>query len=103
MIIYNQDARSRDYETIKDKFRPGHADYTYFKKYGIRDYRGGGRQSARETASRVAAGAIAKKVLQNKIGKKFKVIGAVTRLGLLGCNVKNWKDKEIQKKSIFLS
>ena len=101
MIIYNQDARSRDYETIKDKFRPGHADYTYFKKYGIRDYRGGGRQSARETASRVAAGAIAKKVLQNKIGKKFKVIGAVTQLGLLGCNVKNWKDKEIQKNPFF--
>ena len=101
MIIYNPDARSRDYETIKDKFRPGHADYTYFKKYGIRDYRGGGRQSARETASRVAAGAIAKKVLQNKIGKKFKVIGAVIQLGLLGCNVKNWKDKEIQKNPFF--
>jgi len=101
MIIYNTDARSRDYETIKDKFRPGHADYTYFKKYGIRDYRGGGRQSARETASRVAAGAIAKKVLQNKIGKKFKVIGAVIQLGLLGCNVKNWKDKEIQKNHFF--
>ncbi len=66
MIIYNKDMRSRDYETIKNKFRPGHADYTYFKKYGIRDYRGGGRQSARETASRVAAGAIAKKVLENK-------------------------------------
>jgi len=101
MIIYNEDAKSRDYETIKNKFRPGHADYTYFKKYGIRDYRGGGRQSARETASRVAAGAIAKKVLQNKIGKKFKVIGAVTQLGLLGCNVKNWKDKEIQKNPFF--
>ena len=53
IIIYNEDKRSRDYETIKNKFRPGHADYTYFKKYGIRDYRGGGRQSARETASRV--------------------------------------------------
>ena len=101
MIIYNKDARSRDYETIKDKFRPGHADYTYFKKYGIRDYRAGGRQSARETASRVAAGAIAKKVLQKNLGKKFKVIGAVTQLGLLGCNVKNWKDKEIQKNPFF--
>ena len=64
MIIYNEDKRSRDYETIKNKFRPGHADYTYFKKYGIRDYRGGGRQSARETASRVAAGAVAKVVLK---------------------------------------
>jgi chorismate synthase len=101
MIIYNKDAKSRDYETIKDKFRPGHADYTYFKKYGIRDYRGGGRQSARETASRVAAGAIAKKVLQKNLGKKFKVIGAVIQLGLLGCNVKNWKDKEIPKNPFF--
>ena len=101
MIIYNKDARSRDYETIKDKFRPGHADYTYFKKYGIRDHRGGGRQSARETASRVAAGAIAKKVLQKNLGKKFKIIGAVTQLGLLGCNVKNWKDKEISKNPFF--
>ena len=68
MIIYNKDSRSRDYETIKDKFRPGHADYTYFLKYGIRDYRGGGRQSARETASRVAAGAIARIVLNKIIG-----------------------------------
>jgi len=101
MIIYNKDAKSRDYETIKNKFRPGHADYTYFKKYGIRDYRGGGRQSARETASRVAAGAIAKKVLQKKIGTKFKVIGAVIQLGLLGCNTKNWKDKEILKNPFF--
>jgi len=101
MIIYNKDMRTRDYETIKNKFRPGHADYTYFKKYGIRDYRGGGRQSARETASRVAAGAIAKKVLQNKLGKKFKVIGAVTQLGLLGCNIKNWKNTEIKKNPFF--
>ena len=83
MIIYNKDMRSRDYETIKNKFRPGHADFTYFKKYGIRDYRGGGRQSARETASRVAAGAIAKKVLEKKIGKKYNVKGAVTQFCLL--------------------
>jgi len=101
MIIYNKDARSRDYETIKNKFRPGHADFTYFKKYGIRDYRGGGRQSARETASRVAAGAIAKKVLENKIGKKFKVIGAVTQLGILGCDVKKWNDQDIRKNPFF--
>ena len=74
IIINNEDARSRDYETIKDKFRPGHADYTYFKKYGIRDYRGGGRQSARETACRVAAGAVAKIVLKNFLGKKFNII-----------------------------
>ena len=101
LIIYNKDARSRDYETIKNKFRPGHADFTYFKKYGIRDYRGGGRQSARETASRVAAGAIAKKVLENKLGKKFKVIGAVTQLGILGCDVKKWNDKTIRKNAFF--
>ena len=80
IIIYNEDKKSRDYESIKNKFRPGHADYTYFKKYGIRDFRGGGRQSARETASRVAAGAVARVVLKKIIGKKFNVIGAVTQL-----------------------
>ena len=101
MIIYNKDMRSRDYETIKNKFRPGHADLTYFKKYGIRDYRGGGRQSARETASRVAAGAIAKKVLENKFGKKFKTIGAGTQLGILCCNINKWNDNEIRKNPFF--
>ena len=101
LIIYNKDMKSRDYETIKNKFRPGHADFTYFKKYGIRDYRGGGRQSARETASRVAAGAIAKKVLQNKLGKKFKVIGAVTQLGILGCDKRKWNDNYIRKNPFF--
>ena len=101
MIIYNKDMRSRDYETIKNKFRPGHADYTYFRKYGIRDYRGGGRQSARETATRVAAGAIAKKVLEAKLGKKFNVVGAVTQLGILGCDLNNWRDKEISKNPLF--
>ena len=101
MIIYNEDSRSRDYETIKNKFRPGHADYTYLLKYGIRDYRGGGRQSARETASRVAAGAIARIVLNKLIGKKFNVTGAVIQLGVLGCNKKNWNKKEIRKNSFF--
>ncbi len=101
MIIYNKDMRSKDYRNIKNKFRPGHADFTYFKKYGIRDYRGGGRQSARETASRVAAGAIAKKVLQKILGKKFNVVGAVTQLGILGCNINNWKDKDILKNPLF--
>ncbi len=101
MIIYNKDMRSRDYETIKNKFRPGHADYTYFKKYGIRDYRGGGRQSARETAARVAAGAVAKKILENKLGKKYKVVGAVTQLGILGCDKNKWNDKFILKNSLF--
>jgi len=101
LIIYNQDMKSRDYETIKNKFRPGHADFTYFKKYGIRDYRGGGRSSARETASRVAAGAVAKKILENKIGKKFKVIGAVTQLGILGCDLTKWQDQTIRKNPFF--
>jgi chorismate synthase len=101
MIIYNEDAKSRDYETIKNNFRPGHADYTYFLKYGIRDYRGGGRQSARETAARVAAGAIAKVVLSKLIGKKYKVIGAVTQLGLLGCGKNNWDEKIIKKNPFF--
>ena len=101
MIIYNKDMRSRDYETIKNKFRPGHADFTYFKKYGIRDYRGGGRQSARETASRVAAGAIAKKVLEKKIGINYNVKGAVTQLGILGCDKNKWDDKFISKNPFF--
>ena len=101
MIIYNEDAKSRDYETIKNKFRPGHADYTYFLKYGIRDYRGGGRQSARETAARVAAGAVARIALSKLIGKKFKVIGGVTQLGILGCDKKNWNEKEIRKNPFF--
>ena len=101
MIIYNEDKRSRDYESIKDKFRPGHADFTYFKKYGIRDYRGGGRQSARETASRVAAGAIAKIVLKKLIGKKISITGAVTQLGIMSCNTSKWNDKEIRKNPFF--
>ncbi len=101
IIIHNEDKRSRDYETIKNKFRPGHADYTYFKKYGIRDYRGGGRQSARETASRVAAGAVAKLVLRNKLGKKFNIIGAVTQLGLMSCDKTNWDNNEIRKNPFF--
>ena len=74
LVIYNEDMRSKDYNDIKDKFRPGHADFTYFKKYGIRDYRGGGRSSARETAARVAAGAVAKKVLENKLGKNLEYL-----------------------------
>ena len=101
IIIYNEDKRSRDYETIKDKFRPGHADFTYFKKYGNRDFRGGGRQSARETACRVAAGAVAKTVLKKLIGPKFQTVGAVTQLGLMSCNKKNWDNKEIKKNPFF--
>ncbi|HEY3919946.1 MAG TPA: chorismate synthase [Stellaceae bacterium] len=77
LMIENQDARSRDYETIKDSFRPGHADYTYWTKYGIRDYRGGGRASARETAMRVAAGAIGRKILGNGV----RIRGALVQMG----------------------
>lgn len=79
LMIENRDQRSRDYAKIKDIFRPGHADYTYLKKYGIRDYRGGGRASARETMMRVAAGAIAKKYLQEKIG--IKIQGYLAAMG----------------------
>jgi len=77
LLIRNQDARSKDYSEIKDKFRPGHADYAYLQKYGLRDYRGGGRSSARETAVRVAAGAIARKVL----GETVRVRGALVQVG----------------------
>jgi chorismate synthase len=77
MMIENEDARSKDYEAIKDSFRPGHADYTYWQKYGIRDYRGGGRASARETAARVAAGAIARKIL----GDGVTIRGALIQIG----------------------
>ena len=101
LIIYNQDMRPKDYTDIKNKFRPGHADFTYFKKYGIRDYRGGGRSSARETASRVAAGAIAKKVLEIKLGKRFSVSGAVTQLGILGCDTSSWDKKIINTNPFF--
>ena len=97
IIIYNEDKRSRDYETIKDKFRPGHADFTYFKKYGNRDFRGGGRQSARETACRVAAGAVAKIVLKKLIGPKFQMVGAVTQLGLMSCDKKIGTTKKLRK------
>ena len=81
LIIDNVDQRSRDYEKIKDKFRPGHADYTYQKKYGFRDYRGGGRSSARETAMRVAAGAIAKKYLREHYG--ITICGWLAKIGIL--------------------
>ena len=83
LIVYNEDAKSKDYEYIKDLFRPGHADYTYFKKYGYRDYRGGGRSSARETVARVAAGAIGRKIL-SRAG--IEIIGYVTQVGPVKIN-----------------
>lgn len=79
ILIENTDARSRDYDKIKDLFRPGHADYTYQQKYGLRDYRGGGRSSARETVMRVAAGAIARKYLANRAG--IQVSGYLAQIG----------------------
>lgn len=79
LIIENVDQRSKDYSEIADRFRPGHADYTYFKKYGFRDYRGGGRSSARETAMRVAAGAIAKKYLKQRLNVDIR--GYLAQLG----------------------
>jgi chorismate synthase len=86
LLIENADQRSKDYGEIKDKFRPGHADYTYQHKYGIRDYRGGGRSSARETACRVAAGAIARKIL----GEAVSIRGAVAQMGPDKIERQNW-------------
>lgn len=88
LLIENTDQRSQDYSAIKDLFRPGHADYTYEQKYGLRDYRGGGRSSARETAMRVAAGAIAKKYLQMKHG--IVVRGYLAQIGDIACELKDW-------------
>ncbi|HBV91334.1 MAG TPA: chorismate synthase [Pantoea sp.] len=88
LLIENTDQRSQDYGAIKDLFRPGHADYTYEQKYGQRDYRGGGRSSARETAMRVAAGAIAKKYLQMKHG--VVVRGYLSQIGDVACELKDW-------------
>jgi chorismate synthase len=79
LLIENKDQRSHDYSGIKDKFRPGHADYTYQQKYGIRDYRGGGRSSARETTMRVAAGAVARKYLRERLG--VEITGYLAQLG----------------------
>ncbi|MFM1886066.1 MAG: hypothetical protein RL026_1223 [Pseudomonadota bacterium] len=79
LLIENTDARSRDYDKIKDRFRPGHADYTYQQKYGLRDYRGGGRSSARETVMRVAAGAVARKWLATRLG--ITISGYVSQVG----------------------
>src|SRR5205085_2815922 len=96
LLIENTDQRSKDYSEIKDKFRPGHADFTYEAKYGIRDYRGGGRSSARETAMRVAAGAIARKVIPN-----VSIRGALIQLGPLKVDRTRWDDAEIDKNPFF--
>ena len=102
LLIQNEDQRSKDYGEIKDQFRPGHADFTYQKKYGIRDYRGGGRSSARETAMRVAAGAIARKVLDLKIENKISIKGALVQIGPHKINRNNW-DWDLVNKNPFFS
>jgi len=88
LLIQNTDQRSKDYSEIMDRFRPGHADYTYQQKYGVRDYRGGGRSSARETAMRVAAGAIAKKYLHQAMG--IEVRGYLAQLGPISLAFRDW-------------
>ena len=101
LIIYNQDQRSKDYSEIANTFRPGHADYTYWAKYGIRDYRGGGRSSARETAMRVAAGSVARKVISHKLNSQLKIIGALVQIGSSKINYNNWNNEFIEKNDFF--
>jgi chorismate synthase len=93
ILIENEDARSKDYGDIADRFRPGHADYVYFAKYGVRDYRGGGRASARETASRVAAGAIARKIL----GEGVVIRAAVVQIGPHAVDPSRWDWAEVER------
>ncbi len=97
LLIENTDQRSKDYSEIKDKFRPGHADYTYHQKYGVRDYRGGGRSSARETAMRVAAGAIAKKYLQKEFGVEVRAY--LSQMGDVSIDKVDWD--EIENNAFF--
>ena len=97
LLVENEDTRSKDYDDIKDRYRPGHADFTYARKYGIRDHRGGGRSSARETAMRVAAGAIARKVL----GDGVEIRGALVKMGDTAINRDNWDWAEIGKNPFF--
>lgn len=90
LVIENVDQRSRDYSEIAQKYRPGHADYTYDAKYGLRDYRGGGRASARETAMRVAAGAVARRVLETQVSPDLRIRGALVQVGPHKINRDNW-------------
>jgi chorismate synthase len=100
LLIENTDQRSKDYGEIRDKFRPGHADWTYFAKYGVRDYRGGGRSSARETATRVAAGAVARKVLDALYGK-MTVRGAMVAMGTHGIDRTKWDWTRVDENPFF--
>jgi chorismate synthase len=97
LLIENEDVRSKDYSDIKDKFRPGHGDYTYWKKYGLRDYRGGGRSSARETAMRVAAGGVARKVL----GANVTIRGALIQIGPHAIDRNRWNWAEVDNNPFF--
>ena len=101
LVIENQDQRSKDYGDIKDKFRPGHADYTYWAKYGIRDYRGGGRSSARETAMRVAAGGIARKVLDSLVPGGIAIRGALAEMGGQKAARERWDWAETRRNAFF--
>jgi len=100
LLIENVDQRSKDYNDIRDTFRPGHADYTYWAKYGVRDYRGGGRQSARETASRVAAGAVARKILSS-LYKNVAVRGALVQMGTQKIARSRWDWEEVSRNAFF--
>ena len=100
LLIENVDQRSKDYSEIRDKYRPGHADYTYEAKYGVRDYRGGGRQSARETATRVAAGAIARKLLDRLYGKVL-IRGALVQMGTQKIDRANWSWTAVDENPFF--
>ncbi|TVQ82639.1 MAG: chorismate synthase [Micavibrio sp.] len=99
--IENTDARSKDYGDIAEKYRPGHADFTYDRKYGIRDWRGGGRSSARETAMRVAAGAIARKILAHELGREILIRAAVIQIGPHKIDRKNWNWNETAENPFF--
>jgi chorismate synthase len=101
LLIENEDQRSKDYTAIKDQFRPGHADYTYWAKYGIRDYRGGGRSSARETASRVAAGAVARKVLDHVLGAPVTIRGALIQMGTHAIDRSRWDWAAVDRNPFF--
>jgi chorismate synthase len=97
LLIKNEDQRSKDYSKIKDQFRPGHADYTYWAKYGVRDYRGGGRSSARETASRVAAGAVARAVLNHVLKTQVEIQGALVQIGPHKIDRAHWDWAETER------
>ena len=99
LLIENEDQKSKDYSAIKDLFRPAHADFTYQKKYGLRDYRGGGRSSARETAMRVAAGAIAKKYLAETLG--IKIRGYLAQMGSIRIQSFDWQEVEANYPDLF--